>query len=80
MLIEVNILNTIWWVDSLELSSLYIQVDHSIIQYLVDPEGNFCEYFGQNKTASEVYHGAKKHMKEWIKEHPMTKTSSKWQT
>jgi len=52
-------------------------VDHSIIQYLVDPEGNFCEYFGQNKTASEVYHGAKKHMKEWIKEHPMTKTSSK---
>lgn len=29
-------------------------VDHTVIMYLVDPEGNFVDYFGQNKKASEV--------------------------
>ncbi|BFZ23395.1 hypothetical protein BsWGS_26434 [Bradybaena similaris] len=30
-------------------------VDHSIISYLVDPEGQFAEYFGQNKTVDNIY-------------------------
>lgn len=29
-------------------------VDHTVIMYLVDPEGNFVDYFGQNKSAAEV--------------------------
>jgi len=29
-------------------------VDHTIIMYLIDPDGQFCEYFGQNKTSDEV--------------------------
>lgn len=45
-----------------------LQVDHSIISYLVDPDGEFMEYFGQNKTASEVYNGCKKHMLSWHKQ------------
>ncbi|XP_015782629.1 protein SCO1 homolog, mitochondrial [Tetranychus urticae] len=29
-------------------------VDHTIIMYLLDPEGQFCSYFGQNKSANMI--------------------------
>jgi len=30
-------------------------VDHSIISYLIDPEGNFVQYYGQDKQEEEMY-------------------------
>jgi len=36
-----------------DLGSDYI-VDHTIILYLMDPEGNFIDYFGQKRSISEV--------------------------
>ncbi|XP_067946535.1 protein SCO1 homolog, mitochondrial-like [Watersipora subatra] len=42
-------------------------VDHSIIMYLINPDGEFCEYFGQDKKASEIYQGSRKHMLAWKK-------------
>lgn len=37
-------------------------VDHTIITYLVDPEGNMVDYYGQTKTAADVYNGVIKSM------------------
>jgi len=29
-------------------------IDHSIIMYLIDPDGKFVSYFGQSKTEDEI--------------------------
>jgi len=40
-------------------------VDHSIISYLVNPKGEFVDYFGQNKTADEMFSTTQKHVKKF---------------
>lgn len=40
-------------------------VDHSIISYLVNPKGEFVDYFGQNKTATEMFDISKKHVRKY---------------
>lgn len=35
-------------------SKLIFQVDHTIVLYLIDPKGEFVDYYGQNKKRDEV--------------------------
>lgn len=37
-------------------------VDHSIIMYLIDPQGEFIDYYGKNTTADEVVQKITQHM------------------
>ncbi|XP_043091890.1 protein SCO1 homolog, mitochondrial-like isoform X3 [Puntigrus tetrazona] len=40
-------------------------VDHTIIMYLVGPDGQFLEYFGQNKKSSEISSSIAAHMRKY---------------
>jgi len=40
-------------------------VDHTIIMYLLNPEGKFVDYYGQNKTSGETYASIAMHMGKW---------------
>ncbi|XP_057201520.1 protein SCO1 homolog, mitochondrial isoform X2 [Triplophysa rosa] len=40
-------------------------VDHTIIMYLVGPDGQFLEYFGQNKKSSEISASIASHMRKY---------------
>ncbi|TNN52826.1 Protein SCO1, mitochondrial [Liparis tanakae] len=43
-------------------------VDHTIIMYLVGPDGEFAEYFGQNKRTAEISSSIAAHMRKYKKE------------
>ncbi|XP_040014989.1 protein SCO1 homolog, mitochondrial [Xiphias gladius] len=43
-------------------------VDHTIIMYLVGPDGEFVEYFGQNKRSVEITSSIAAHMRKYNKE------------
>ena len=40
-------------------------MDHTIIMYLVGPDGEFVEYFGQNKRNVEIANSIAAHMRKY---------------
>eukprot|EP00049_Salpingoeca_infusionum_P000626 m.41273 g.41273 ORF g.41273 m.41273 type:complete len:280 (+) comp10538_c0_seq2:541-1380(+) len=45
-------------------------VDHSIIQYLLAPNGDFVAYYGQNSTSPQAAKSIMEHMAFYAEEHP----------
>jgi protein SCO1/2 len=45
-------------------------IDHSIITYLLDPEGNFVTFYGKNYTDTEMAASLVKQVDAWKKSHP----------
>lgn len=50
------------------------QVDHTIITYLVNPDGEFVDYYGQTRNAEEVAAGIEMQMLQYER---MKKAESK---
>lgn len=49
----------------------FFQVDHTVVLYLINPKGEFVDYFGQNKKRKEITEEillnlAKFNFKHWI--------------
>ena len=40
-------------------------VDHSIIMYLVDPDGKFVTFYGKNFTAEQLAKSVSQHVRQW---------------
>lgn len=51
-------------------------IDHSIITYLLDPEGNFVTFYGRNYTAEEIAANISKHLENWKVQHPEWQSNS----
>jgi protein SCO1/2 len=45
-------------------------IDHSIITYLLDPEGKFMTFYGRNYTAEEMAGSLAGHVAGWRRAHP----------
>eukprot|EP01023_Acetabularia_acetabulum_P015344 TRINITY_DN17429_c0_g1_i1.p1 TRINITY_DN17429_c0_g1~~TRINITY_DN17429_c0_g1_i1.p1 ORF type:complete len:275 (-),score=45.74 TRINITY_DN17429_c0_g1_i1:163-987(-) len=45
-------------------------VDHSIITYLVDPEGDFVTFFGKNFEPEQIAKSVGRSIRKWKKKHP----------
>ena len=53
-------------------------IDHSIISYLVDPEGNFIEYFGKSLRAAEMESKMSAVIRDWERERWMRTSLPSW--
>ena len=40
-------------------------LDHSIISYLIDPEGEFADYYGKSLSGDEMYERVSKLIGDW---------------
>lgn len=56
--------------------NISFQVDHTIILYLVDPNGDFVDYYGLGKDADEIVASVQFNMKQWAR----TRDGKNWFT
>jgi len=45
-------------------------IDHSIICYLLDPNGDFVTFFGRNNTADDIADVVRRNVREWRRSNP----------
>lgn len=45
-------------------------VDHSIITYLIDPDGSFVTFYGKNWELQDLADSISRHVKTWAEQHP----------
>ncbi|GMH35769.1 hypothetical protein BSKO_03637 [Bryopsis sp. KO-2023] len=58
----------VYYVKADEYQGDYL-VDHSIIMYLVNPEGDFVTFYGKNNEAKDLAKSMQGHIKNWAREH-----------